>query len=146
MQAFQQLPPDQQQSILQRLGGQGGSSRVHRAGNDGQGTQERAEIRAMTAPTGAQTTNRNNPNGNQQPTGGIPVFGPDDWVLVDINLPGEKSVAQQAADDYARELNADALQALTGQVVPGRSCSAKRCRRPNGNAANAPAPILRTTA
>ncbi len=91
-------------------------------------------------------------NGNQQNKGTIPVFGPDDWVLVDINLPGEKSVAQQAADQYARELNADALQTLTGQVLPPTQVQQSAAAAQNANAANLPpganppnAPVSATT-
>ncbi len=106
MQALGGLSPDQQQAILQRVTGQSGT---------GSGTQG--------APNGPQQS-RNNTGANGQPNstagtgtnqaqapGMIPVFGPEDSVLLDINLPGEKTVAQQAADVYARELNATAMAA-----------------------------------
>jgi polysaccharide biosynthesis/export protein len=118
IQAFQQLPPDQQQSILQRIGAQTGGQSGGQGGQSAQGAQG-AQNQGNAAATATQNANRT-PNPNQQPPGSIPVFGSDDWVLVDINLPGEKSVAQQAADQYARDLNADALQALTGQVSPSQ--------------------------
>ena len=134
IQAYQQLPPDQQQAILQRIGaGQGGSPSVPQAGQGGQGASQNQN---NANPNSSQTANPN-ANGNQQPKGTIPVFGPDDWVLVDINLPGEKSVAQQAADQYARELNLEALQAATGQILPGQQLQAQTVPgTQNGNAAN----------
>jgi polysaccharide biosynthesis/export protein len=143
MQAFQQLPPDQQQAILQRLGGgQGGDlSSMLGGGQGGQGTrgqQGQQNQGNNTGVSGAQNSSTNQ-NGNQPLKGmSIPVFGSDDWVLLSINLPGEKSVAQQAADDYARQLNADALQAITGQISPAQQLqSQSAAAAQNGNAANA---------
>jgi len=134
VQAYQQLPPDQQQAILQRLGaGQSGSQSGQTGGQGGQGGQG-AQNQNNNSATGTQNANHGL-NGNQQPTGTIPVFGPDDWVLLDINLPGEKSVAQQAADQYARELNADALQAISGQVLPSPQLQ-NGMGTQNGNATN----------
>ncbi len=138
IQAFQQLPPDQQQSILQRLGG--GQTGPNSSGQNGQGTQQGqgAQNQGNAGATGTQNTN-SAVNGNLQSKGMIPAFGPDDWVLVDINLPGEKSVAQQAADEYARELNADALQALTGQVLPSPQLPTQNNMGPQtGNSTNLP--------
>ncbi len=141
MQAFQQLSPDQQQAILQRLGGgQGGGISGALGGQGGQGNQgsQGAQNQNNPAASNSQTPS-SNPNGSQQPKPVIPVFGPDDWVLVDINLPGEKSVAQLAADNYARQLNADALQAVTGQLLQTPQLPTQNGNgTQNGNATNLP--------
>jgi len=116
MQAYQAMSPDQQQAILQRLGassgggvsGSFGSSGTKNTGNAGQ-NQNNTPANALR--------NSNQSSANDSSKLQIPVFKPEDWVLLDVNLPGEKSVAQQAADSYARELNVSAIQALTGQLV-----------------------------
>lgn len=117
MQAYQSMSPDQQQAIIQRLTGQGGG-----VGGTlgGQSAQNPANLRSnQNSPANAPASQNATPSTPPSPPKlQIPVFGPDDWVLLDINLPGEKSVAQQAADSYARELNAQAIQTLTGQAMP----------------------------
>ena len=118
MQAYQAMSPDQQQAIVQRLtGGGGGGLSSSLSGQGGQQTNGNAAQNQGNTPASA-LQNANQSPGNSPPKLQIPVFAADDWVLLDINLPGEKSVAQQAADTYARELNATAIQALTGQAVP----------------------------
>jgi protein involved in polysaccharide export with SLBB domain len=108
MQLFNGMSPDQQQSILQRLGGaQGGPAQNANSGPTPQ-----------NAGAANSQGNSHPPASNQAPTISIPQFLPDDALLLQINLPGEKTVAQMAADGYARELNAAALQALTGQALP----------------------------
>ena len=116
MQAYQSMSPDQQQAIIQRLGGSlGGLAGAMGGASSPTPSNQNQNYNPNAA--AAQMPGPNNP-ANAQPRLQIPVFGPDDWVLLDINLPGEKSVAQQAADQYARELNATAIQQLTGQAVP----------------------------
>ena len=118
MQAYQAMSPDQQQAILQRLtGGSGGGLSTPLNGQGGQQSNGNVPQNQGNNPTNA-LQNANQSQGNGAPKLQIPVFAPEDWVLLNINLPGEKSVAQQAADTYARELNATAIQSLTGQAPP----------------------------
>jgi protein involved in polysaccharide export with SLBB domain len=119
MQAYQSMSPDQQQAIIQKLGGQVAGLGGGPGNSSGQNSSNQNQSQANMQPgsAAAQAAGQNG-QGNTPPKLQIPVFGPDDWVLLDINLPGEKSVAQQAADNYARELNASAIEQLTGQAAP----------------------------
>ena len=117
MQAYQAMSPDQQQAILQRLtgGSGGGLSGPALGGSGARSTGNSAQNQANTPANALR--NKGQSSSDSSPKLQIPVFAPEDWVLLDVNLPGEKSVAQQAADSYARELNATAIQSLTGQLV-----------------------------
>ena len=147
IQAFQQLPPDQQQAILQRLGGQSGGPSGALGGQGTQGTGNAAQNQGNAGANPAQGANPNGSANSSQKLP-IPVFGPGDWVLLDINLPGEKSVAQQAADIYARDLNAAAIQALTGQAVPAQPAPTQNPNASTQTGGNNPAnpPLSATTA
>jgi polysaccharide biosynthesis/export protein len=145
MQAYQAMSPDQQQAILQRLtGGSGGGLSTPLSGQGGQQSSNNAGQNQGNSPANA-LQNANQGQGNGSPKLQIPVFAPDDWVLLDINLPGEKSVAQQAADTYARELNATAIQQLTGQAVPTPATPAQGNSATQANGASpANAPLSAT--
>ena len=147
IQAFQQLPPDQQQAILQRLGGQSGGPSGAPGGQGAPGTGNAAQNQGNAAANAAQGANPNGSANSSQKLP-IPVFGPGDWVLLDINLPGEKSVAQQAADIYARDLNAAAIQALTGQAMPAQPAPTQNPNASTQTGGNNPAnpPLSATTA
>ncbi len=112
MQAFGNLSPDQQQAILQRLGGQsewiapGLRPGVKVARSPGQHRRAHPAHQARSV----------RPAATRPQLSGPPVFGPEDYLLLDINLPGERSVAQQTADDYERQIAAAAnpVAGLTG--------------------------------
>jgi polysaccharide biosynthesis/export protein len=135
MQAYQSLSPDQQQAILQRLTGQGG---MMSGSLRGPSTQGSANSGRNQGNAGVQNTSQTSANENAPPEEGIPVFAAEDWVLLDINLPGEKSVAQQAADVYARELNAAAIEKLSAQSgqVPLNAAQIAASQAQGANAAS----------
>ena len=132
MQAYQSMSPDQQQAILQRLtgGGGGGLSGPAPGGSGARSTGNSAQNQANTPANALRNKGQN--SSDSSPKLQIPVFEPEDWVLLDVNLPGEKSVAQQAADNYARELNATAIQSLTGQLVATPSQLQNNLQAPPG--------------
>ena len=153
MQAFGNLSSDQQQAILQRLSGQTTSPPTTQLGPNA----------AQVQPNAADLTGL---NGNrlgalpQTTQPGPPVFVGMDVVLLDINLPGERSVAQQTADEYEKQVNAAAkaalglpmtsLSAMTAPVDNSTSNSSNTNTNNNGSssdanaAANQPPPDQRT--
>ncbi len=105
MQAFGTLPPDQQQAILQRLGTQTSGALVN-PGVTGAGPVAPNPAAAAANRLPGSTAPASS---NQDTLAAVPVFAPDDTVLLDINLPGEKSVAKQAIEAYERELRGTSL-------------------------------------
>jgi protein involved in polysaccharide export with SLBB domain len=120
LQALGGLSPEQQQALLQRATG------TAAAGTNAQGATGATQPgRSNQAASGSRNSNAGAGAGPLQARL-IPVFEPDDSVLIDINLPGEKPVAQQAADLYAQELNTAALQLLSaGQPLSAQALAAQ---------------------
>ncbi|MBS0388956.1 MAG: hypothetical protein JSR15_10795, partial [Proteobacteria bacterium] len=117
MQAFSNLPPDQQQAILQKLGGQStGSTGLQGSTSGAQGPSTAA---ATSTPNSVHSG-----TSDQTPPSGPPVFMPEDSLLLDINLPGERSVAQLGADDYERQLKAASNSSLGSQALAGAAGAA----------------------
>lgn len=109
LQALGGMSSDQQQSLLQKVLGQSGSNST---------LQSNANMPQGQNGTGmnAQQNNALKPPGSSnQPQSVIPTIGPDDTVLININLPGEKTTAQVSADINARDLTATALQIFANQ-------------------------------
>jgi len=109
LQALGGMSSDQQQSLMQKVFGQSGSNST---------LQPNANMPQGQNGTGmnAQQNNALKPPGSSnQPQSVIPTIGPDDTVLININLPGEKTTAQMSADINARDLTATALQIFANQ-------------------------------
>lgn len=91
LQAFGNLSQDQQNALMQKLTGQGNAP----ANSQPAPTQKNPASATASAANGAAT--QATPPGTLQP---------GDQVLVQVNLPGQKTTAQQSADAYERELQA----------------------------------------
>ena len=136
MQAFGNLSPDEQQAILQKLGGQSASSPTTQLGPNG------AQLQSNGAGLNGLNGNRLGalPQTQQTVPLGPPVFAGMDVVLLDINLPGERSVAQQTADEYERQVNAAAKTAMglpatsTTGFAPSADASSTNGSSSNSNA------------
>ena len=110
VQAFGTLSPEQQQAILQRLSSQSGSGSATQGG--GNGRQGTGNAISNSAPASDRSTNV-----SMAQQAAIPVFEPEDTVLLDINVPGEKSVAQRTADAYVRELAGETSRSIDGAAA-----------------------------
>ncbi len=118
VQAFGGMSPEQQQAILQRLGsGNAAGQNAPGATNGTPQTRPNSSANSGRNPAQASTAAQAQPDSP-------PVFWPEDSVLLDINLPGERTIAQQAADSYARELEASTNVALASQLDKGAALSA----------------------
>src|SRR5580765_4929109 len=93
LQALGGMSSDQQQQIMQRVMGSSNGGSTSPTGTNG------SSQFPVNGNIGTNPTQNSGPGStNNQPISPIPVFGPDDTVLIDINLPGERTVAQLSAD------------------------------------------------
>lgn len=129
MQAFGNLSPDEQQAILQRLSGQTAAPPATQLGAN------TAQLQPNESATNALNGNRLGTLPQSTPLG-PPVFAGMDFVLLDINLPGERTVAQQTADEYERQVNAAEKIAMgLPSTLPGVTAQADTSAT-NDNASN----------
>ncbi|MGH8144425.1 MAG: polysaccharide biosynthesis/export family protein, partial [Steroidobacteraceae bacterium] len=109
LQLFNNMSPEQQQAILQQLGGGGASGLAGLAGGTGLGS-----LLGGSSLTGAQSLNgsqqallrqqllqqqRRQQSQTEQQTGLAPVFKPGDTVLVDVTLPAAPQQNPPAASN-----------------------------------------------
>ncbi|HEY1900569.1 MAG TPA: SLBB domain-containing protein [Steroidobacteraceae bacterium] len=118
-QVLQGMTPDQQQQILQRLSGMGGTSNSAGTGQPGTTTNPDQESRAnQTEQNGAQNrTRKREGEEEEQPSGAPPVFKSEDSVVVEVDTQPLKprpidTFSAAAASGYNGQLQAGQLQQL----------------------------------
>lgn len=123
IQMFQNLSPDQQQAIMQSLGGSSGGLGAL-SGLSGMGTSSSMSDRSRTGLNGDLTDNANNryrrpSDEDEEKEPAIPVYRGDDWVIieVDFHLPPRPVPSSTAALNGATGQQSPSAQSIQAAIA-----------------------------